>query len=70
LHFKDIRVEFTGKNRTKVGAIPLVRKFLRDQRVKEELDSAVWIEKRDGRFTVHGMLVSLTKVKSSCTKWV
>ncbi len=55
----DIRVEFTGKNLTKFGGIQLVRKFLRQLRVKEELESAVPIEKRDSRFSVGGMLVCL-----------
>lgn len=56
---KDIRVEFTGKNLTKFGGIQLVKKFLRGLRVKEELESAVGIEKRDGRFSVGGMLICL-----------
>jgi hypothetical protein len=56
---KDIRVEFTGKNLTKFGGIQLVRKFLRHLNVKEELESAVRIEKRDGKFSVGGMLVCL-----------
>ncbi len=56
---KDIRVEFKGKNLTKFGGTQLVRKFLRGLRVKEELESAVGIEKRAGRFSVGGMLVSL-----------
>lgn len=39
--------------------IHFVKIFLRGLRVKEELESAVGIEMRDGRFTVGGMLVSL-----------
>jgi DDE family transposase len=56
---KDIRVEFTGKNLTKFGGIQLVKKFLRGLKVKEELTNAVGMEKRDGKFTVGGMLTSL-----------
>lgn len=56
---KGIRVEFTGKNLTKFGGTQLVRKFLRRLKVEEELESAVGIKKRDGKFTVGGMLVSL-----------
>lgn len=55
----DIRVEFTGKNLTKFGGIQLIRKFLRGLKVKEELESAVPIEKRDGKFSVDGMLICL-----------
>ncbi|MGH9923238.1 MAG: IS1380 family transposase, partial [Nitrososphaerales archaeon] len=55
----DIRVEFTGKNLTKFGGIQLVKKFLRGLKVKEELESAVGIEKRDGKFSVGGMLMCL-----------
>ncbi len=33
----DIRVEFTGKNLTKFGGIQLVRKFLRQLRLKKSL---------------------------------
>ena len=55
----DIRVEFTGKNLTKFGGIQLRRKFLRGLKVKEELESAVPIEKRDGKFSVGGMLICL-----------
>ena len=55
----DIRVEFTGKNLTKFGGIQLVRKFLRHLKVEEELESAVSIEKRESKFSVGGMLVSL-----------
>ena len=55
----DIRVEFTGKNLTKFGGIQLLRKFLRHLNIKEELESAVGIEKRDGKFSVGVMLVSL-----------
>ena len=58
-YHKDIRVEFTGKNLTKFGGIQLARKFLRGLKVKEELESAVGIEKRDGKFSVGGMLVCL-----------
>jgi Transposase DDE domain group 1 len=56
---KDIRVEFTGKNLTKFGGIQLVRKFLRQLRVKKELESTVLIEKRESKFSVGGMLVCL-----------
>jgi hypothetical protein len=56
---EDIRVEFTGKNLTKFGGIQLVKKFLRGLRVKEELQSAVGIEKRDRKFSVGGMLICL-----------
>ncbi len=55
----DIRVEFTGKKLTKFGGIPLLRKFLIRFGGKEELESAVPIEKRDSRFSVGGMLVWL-----------
>lgn len=55
----DIRVEFTGRNHTKFGGIPILRKFLVRFGVKEELESAVSIEKRDSRFSVGGMLVCL-----------
>jgi hypothetical protein len=56
---KDIRVEFTGKNLTKFGGMNLVRKFLVRLKVKEELESAVPIEKRESKFSVGEMLVSL-----------
>lgn len=56
---KDIRVEFTGKNLTKFGGIQLVRKFLRQLKVKEEFESAVPIEKRESKFSVGGMLICL-----------
>ncbi len=56
---KDIRVEFTGKNLTKFGGMQLVKKFLRGLKVKEELESAVGIEKRDGKFSVGEMLICL-----------
>ena len=59
LPHKDIRVEFTGENLTKFGRIQLVRKFLRQLKVKEELESAVPIEKRESKFSVGGMLVCL-----------
>ena len=55
----DIRVEFTGKNLTKFGGIQLVKKFLRGLKIKEELESAVGIEKGDGKFPVGGMLICL-----------
>ena len=58
--YKDIRVEFTGKNLTKFGGIQLVRKFLRQLNVKEELESAIPIEKRESKFSVGEMLVSLS----------
>jgi Transposase DDE domain. len=56
---KGIRVEFTGKNLTKFGGIQLVRKFFRQLNIKEELESAVAIEKRESKFSVGGMLVCL-----------
>jgi len=56
---RDIRVEFTGKNLTKFGGIQLVRKFFRHLKVKEELESAVPIVKRESKFSAGGMLVSL-----------
>lgn len=43
----DIGVEFTGRNLTKFGGIRLLRKFLIRFGVKEELESAVPIEKRE-----------------------
>jgi hypothetical protein len=55
----DIRVEFTGKNLTKFGGIQLVRNFLRRLKVEEEFESAVPIEKRESKFSVAEMLVSL-----------
>jgi DDE family transposase len=55
----NIRVEFTGRKLTKFGGIQLVRKFLRKLNVKEELESAVTIEKRESKFSVAEMLVSL-----------
>ena len=55
----NIRVEFTGKNLTKFGGIQLVRKFLRHLKVKEELESAVPIEKRESKFSVGGMMICL-----------
>jgi len=57
LPHKDIRVEFTGENLTKFGGIQLVKKFLRQ--LKEELESAVPIEKRESKFSVGGMLMCL-----------
>jgi hypothetical protein len=57
--YRDIRVEFTGKNLTKFGGIQLVRKFLKRLKVEQELESVVTIEKRDSRFSVGGMLVCL-----------
>lgn len=56
---KDIRVEFTGKNLTKFGGIQLLRKFLIRLNIKEELESAVGIQKRDGKFSAGVMFVSL-----------
>ncbi|MBI2486747.1 MAG: transposase [Deltaproteobacteria bacterium] len=56
---KDIRVEFTGRNLTKFGGIPILKKFLIRFGVKEELESAVPIENRDSKFSVGGMLVCL-----------
>jgi hypothetical protein len=47
---KDIRVEFTGRNLSKFGGIQLVRKFSRHLNVTEGLESAVLIERRDGKF--------------------
>lgn len=55
----DIRVEFTGKNLTKFVGVQLVRKFLRRLKVKEELESAVPIEKRESKFSVGEILVCL-----------
>ncbi|MEW6143644.1 MAG: hypothetical protein AB1598_01365 [Thermodesulfobacteriota bacterium] len=48
-HRDDIRVEFTGRNLTKFGEIPHLRKFLIRFGVKEKLENAVTIEKRDSR---------------------
>ena len=59
LPHKDIRVEFTGENLTKFGGIQLVKKFLRQLKVKEELESAVPIVKRESKFSVGGMLMCL-----------
>jgi hypothetical protein len=56
---KDIRAEFTGKNLTKFGGIQLVKKFLRQLKVKEEFESAVPIEKRESKFSVGGMFICL-----------
>ncbi|MGH7901316.1 MAG: IS1380 family transposase [Thermodesulfobacteriota bacterium] len=56
---KDIRVEFTGRNLTKFGGIQLMRKFLRLLKVEKEFESAVTIEKRESKFSVAEMLVSL-----------
>jgi Transposase DDE domain group 1 len=56
---KDMRVEFTGKNLTKFGGIQLVRKFLRQLNIKEELESSIPIEKRENKFSVGEMMVSL-----------
>jgi len=58
-HHKDIRIEFTGKNLTKFGGMNLVRKFLIRLEVKEELESAVPIVKRESKFSAGGMLISL-----------
>lgn len=55
----DIQVEFTGKNLTKFGGISLLRKFLIQLRVKEELKSAVTIEKRESKFSVGQILICL-----------
>ena len=55
----DIRVEFTGRSLTKFGGIQLVRKFLRQLRVKEELEGAVLIEKRESKFSVAEILICL-----------
>ncbi|MGE5445715.1 MAG: IS1380 family transposase, partial [Ignavibacteriales bacterium] len=57
--YKDIRVEFTGKNLTKFGGIPILRKFLIRLGVKEGLESAIPIQKRKGKFPVGEMMVSL-----------
>ncbi len=57
---KDTRVEVTGKNLTKFGGIQLVRKFLRRLKVEEELESAVGIEKRDGKFQLVECLYALS----------
>ena len=59
LPYKDIRVEFTGKNLTIFGGIPLLRKFLIRLGVKEELESAIPIEKREGKFSVGEMMLCL-----------
>ncbi len=59
LNHKDIRVEFTGKNLTKFGGIQLLRKFLGRLKIKEELESAVQIEKRESKFSAGGMLICL-----------
>ncbi len=59
LNHKEIRVEFTGRNLTKFGGIQLLRKFLRLLKVKEELENAVQIEKRERKFQVGGMLTCL-----------
>ncbi|MDA2918852.1 transposase, partial [Desulfobacterota bacterium AH_259_B03_O07] len=56
---RDIRVEFTGKNLTKFGGIQLLRRFLGHLKVKEELENAVQIEKRERKFQVGGMLTCL-----------
>ena len=56
LPHKDIRVEFTGKNLTKFSGMNRVRKFLIRFKVKEELESAVSVNKRDGKFSAVGML--------------
>ncbi|MDA2921200.1 transposase, partial [Desulfobacterota bacterium AH_259_B03_O07] len=56
---KDIRVEFTGKNLTKFGGMSLIRKFLRHLKVKEELENALQMEKRERKFQIGGMLLSL-----------
>ena len=45
---KDTRVESAGKNLTKFGGTNLVRKFLIRLNVKEGVESAFQIEKRDG----------------------
>jgi len=58
-HRGDIRVEFTGKNLTKFGGIQLLRRFLGHLKVKEELENAVQIEKRERKFQVGGMLTCL-----------
>lgn len=55
----DIRVEFTGRNPTKFGGNPFLRKFLIRFGVKEKLENAVTIEKRDSRFATGGMLACL-----------
>ena len=43
---------------TKFGGIQLVRKFFEHLKPKEELERAVPVEKREGKFSVGGMLVS------------
>jgi len=58
----DIRVEFAGKNLTKFGGIQLVRKFLRQLRVKEEIEGAVLIEKRESKVSVAEIFVHRRKV--------
>jgi hypothetical protein len=52
-------VEFTGRNLTKFGGIQLMRKFLRRLKVEKEFESAITIEKRESKFSVAEMLVSL-----------
>ncbi len=59
LNHKDIRVEFAGRNLTKFGGIQLLRRFLGHLKVKEELENAVPVKKRDGKFSAGGMLVCL-----------
>jgi len=59
LNHKDIRVEFTGRNLTKFGGIQLLRRFLGHLKIKEELESSVPVKKRDEKFSVGGMLLSL-----------
>jgi hypothetical protein len=58
----DIRVEFTGRNLTKFGGIPLLKKFLIRFGFKGELQSTVPIEKRDSRFSLEGLLMCLIYV--------
>jgi hypothetical protein len=57
--YKDIRVEFTGKNLSKFGGISILRKFLIRLGVKEELESAIPIQKRKSKFPVGEMIVCL-----------
>ncbi len=49
----------TGRNLTKFGGIQLLRRFLGHLKVKEGLENAVQIEKRERKFQVGGMLLSL-----------
>jgi hypothetical protein len=58
-HRGDIRVDLTERNLTKFGGIQLLRQFPGRLKIKEELESTVQIEKRERKFQVGGMLLSL-----------